>query len=208
MHAAIPNFGPELQNAIRLGHAHGVESNELEQLGAMLAGGLVAEGMAIVLKLAFGALVLLGEFDSGAKNKFFEDNFVIRDPNAAGGKRYYQGKFLFTTLEAEEDMNVLLEFCPDPQDLYIGDMLNPAAVVKTRALSNPEAEALQNKAFGVDLVFQFKDISAVLGLLKGGSVDLVGLLLQNQVRFTGNTGHLFKFGNIGASMQAAVAMKA
>lgn len=207
MHAAFPHLLPQIQQAMKLGHTHGIQSGAMVALEEKIGGRLIAEAMAIVMKLAFGFLILRDEIGFDAKNEFFNENFVFTDPNAPGGKRYYQGKFLITTRNPEEDMNVLVQFCPEPEKLFIAGMLNPAAVVKTEALGREEAQRMASTPFAVDIIIQFRNISAILGLLHGPGADLVSLLLQNKVQFKGNTGHMFKLGAISASMQAAAGMK-
>jgi hypothetical protein len=233
MHAAFPRFFPEIHQAMRLGLAHGARADsslaaagypkdaqdrlrqvarlnelvkadkpsEIEIVLEGALGSLVADGMAVVLELAFGLLVL-GEEIKG--EQFFEENFVFRDPNAPGGKRYYQGKFLITTRDPNEDMNVLLQFCPRPDALYFDGILDPAAVVTARAVGKEEAATLKNTPFAFDLLMQFRDLAAIFGLIGSADLDMVGLMLQNKVQFKGNTGHLFKLGAISAGVQAAL----
>lgn len=178
---------------------------EIASEGAL--GRLVADGMAVLLKLAFGLMVLGEEIVQGAHEKFFDENFVFRDPTAPGGKRYYQGRFLITTRNADEDMNVFLQFCPEPGHLYVNGLLNPEAVIATHALSKEEAATLKNTPFAFDLLMQFRDLAAIFGLIGTADLDMVSLMLENKVQFKGNTGHLFKLGAISASVQAALGMK-
>ena len=139
---------------------------------------------------------------------FFENNFVIKDPNVAGGIRYYQGKILIRTRKPQDDMNVLIKFCPDPEALYIqtpfGRQLNPAAIVTTEALSETEADRIERDPNEVDLMIRFKDTQAILGLAGRPNVDVAQLLIENLVQITGNFGHMFKFGAIGMNVQMAM----
>ncbi|HEY5993058.1 MAG TPA: hypothetical protein VIU46_00490 [Gallionellaceae bacterium] len=230
MHAAIPRLFPAIHQALKLGLTHGVNSQEsdkrrgldkLARFGALATqdkpgnidlgldravGSFVAEAMALLLECSFGLIMLGDEIEHGTKAKFFEENFVFRDPNAPGGKRYYQGIFLITTRDPNEDMNVLLEFCPNP--LSLADETPAAsAVVRARAVSKQEAEVLKTTPFAIDLLIQFRDLSAIFGLIGTANLDMVSLMLQNKVQMKGNTGHLFKLGAISASVQAAAGMK-
>ncbi len=173
----------------------------------MAAGRLVAESMAALLELSFGLVMLGDEIEHGKKAQFFEENFVFRDLHARGGKRFYQGRFLITTRDPGEDMSVLLEFCPDPRDLPEGKLPEASAVVRARAVNMQEAEILKTTPFSIDLLIQFRDLSAIFGLIGTADLDMVSLMLQNKVQMKGNTGHLFKLGAISASLQAAVGMK-
>lgn len=173
----------------------------------MAAGRLVAEAMAALLEISFGLVMLGDEIEHGKKAQFFEENFVFRDLHAPGGKRFYQGRFLITTRDPKEDMNVLLEFCPSPRDLLPEDKTPQAsAVVRARAVNMQEAAVLKTTPFAIDLLIQFRDLSAIFGLIGSANLDMVSLMLQNKVQMKGNTGHLFKLGAISASLQAAVGM--
>ena len=170
MHATIPALPGGihyiLKSGIELGEADGTLSGLLNRM----EGTMLAAGMAVMIKLGFGFLINPGLSESQAKKAqhFFENNFVIKDPNVAGGIRYYQGKILIRTRKPQDDMNVLIKFCPDPEALYIqtpfGRQLNPAAIVTTEALSEAEAEAeadrIERDPNEVDLVIRFKDTKA------------------------------------------------
>ncbi|PJA33212.1 MAG: hypothetical protein CO187_02285, partial [Zetaproteobacteria bacterium CG_4_9_14_3_um_filter_53_7] len=162
------------------------------------------------IKLGFGFLTSEGLGGSKAEQarQFFENNFIMKDPNAENGVRYYQGKFLIRTKKPEDDMNVWIRFCPDPETLFkqtpLGKRFNPAAIVETSALSEAEAEAIERDPDQCDLVIRFRDTRAILGLLERPDADVVQLLLENLVQITGNFGHMFKFGAIGKSVQAIV----
>lgn len=202
MHAAFPHFTKEINQVMQ----HGFKNSEASVLFGRVEGKLLADGMAFLLKLVFGFIVL-----KDLPNKsldFFDKNFVILDPNAEGGKRYYQGKLLIRTRKPEDDMNVLLEFCPDPDKLFIGGpagkVLNPLAVVSTKTPSEETADEIEKAPDKVDLVIRFKDVESIMGLLKRPDVDMVGLLLENLVQLTGNVGHLFKLAAIAANIKEAI----
>jgi len=205
MHAGFPQIAPGVFRTLNSGMQSDVY---LKATLAQAGGQLVAEGFALALRLGFGVILrngLLDEAQSRRAKGFFEDNFEITDPLSPGGKRYYQGRFLIRTRRAGDDMNVLLEFCPDPDKLYLnmpwGQCLDPFAVVRTSVMDENEAERLARK---VDLVISFKDAETILGLIGQPNVDIVGLLLKNLVQLTGNVGHLFKLGAIGADVQRLI----
>jgi len=201
MHAAFPRFTNEIDQVMKHSFNVSKASVLLDRFG-----GVVAEGMAFLLKLVFGLLVLKDLPDKS--QKFFEENFVIVDPEIDGGKRYYQGKFLIRTRKPEDDMNVLLKFCPDPDELFIGSsskgILNPLAVVSTKTLTEEKADKIEKNPDKVDLVIRFKDVESIMQLLKRPDADMVGLLLENLVQLTGNVGHLFKIGAIAANVEQAI----
>lgn len=210
MHATIPALPGGihyiLKSGIQLGEADGTLSGLLNRM----EGTMLAAGMAVMIKLGFGFLINPGLSESQAKKAqhFFENNFVIKDPNVAGGIRYYQGKILIRTRKPQDDMNVLIKFCPDPEALYIqtpfGRQLNPAAIVTTEALSETEADRIERDPNAVDLMIRFKDTQAILGLAGRPNVDVAQLLIENLVQITGNFGHMFKFGAIGMNVQMAM----
>lgn len=210
MHATIPALPGGihyiLKSGIELGEADGTLSGLLNRM----EGTMLAAGMAVMIKLGFGFLINPGLSESQAKKAqhFFENNFVIKDPNVAGGIRYYQGKILIRTRKPQDDMNVLIKFCPDPEALYIqtpfGRQLNPAAIVTTEALSETEADRIERDPNAVDLMIRFKDTQAILGLAGRPNVDVAQLLIENLVQITGNFGHMFKFGAIGMNVQMAM----
>ena len=210
MHATIPALPGGihyiLKSGIQLGEADGALSGLLNRM----EGTMLAAGMAVMIKLGFGFLINPGLSESQAKKAqhFFENNFVIKDPNVAGGIRYYQGKILIRTRKPQDDMNVLIKFCPDPEALYIqtpfGRQLNPAAIVTTEALSETEADRIERDPNAVDLMIRFKDTQAILGLAGRPNVDVAQLLIENLVQITGNFGHMFKFGAIGMNVQMAM----
>ncbi|PTQ78451.1 hypothetical protein C8R26_10219 [Nitrosomonas oligotropha] len=210
MHATIPALPGGihyiLKSGIQLGEADGTLSGLLNRM----EGTMLAAGMAVMIKLGFGFLINPGLSESQAKKAqhFFENNFVIKDPNVAGGIRYYQGKILIRTRKPQDDMNVLIKFCPNPEALYIqtpfGRQLNPAAIVTTEALSETEADRIERDPNAVDLMIRFKDTQAILGLAGRPNVDVAQLLIENLVQITGNFGHMFKFGAIGMNVQKAM----
>lgn len=105
-------------------------------------------------------------------------------------------------------MNVLLEFCPDPGQLYVetpfGRALNPLAVATARVMAESEADRIEKDPAQIDLVIRFRDVESILGLLRRPDADIVGLLLENLVQLTGHVGHLFKLGAIGTDIQLSL----
>jgi len=214
MHATIPCLPEGVHHLITNGARTGELSGELEGLLDRAAGRLIAQGMATLIKLGFGFLVCEG-LDSEKERKateFFTENFVINDPNAPGGIRYYQGQFLIRTKKPGDDMNVYIRFCPEPDKLFqetpFGRRLNPAAIVSVDAISERKAQKIEGNPDQMDLVIRFKDIQAILGLMERPDADVVQLLLENLVQISGNFGHMFKFGAIGKNAQLAVTGKA
>jgi hypothetical protein len=202
MHAAFPRFTNEIDHVMK----HCFNTSKASMILDRVGGKLVAKGMAFLLELVFGLLVLKDLPDKS--QKFFDENFVIVDPEIDGGKRYYQGKFLIRTRKPDDDMNVLLKFCPDPDELFIGNpskgVLNPLAVVSTKTLSEEKADKIEKNPDKVDLVIRFKDVESIMQLLKRPDADMVGLLLENLVQLTGNVGHLFKIGAVAANVEQAL----
>jgi hypothetical protein len=78
--------------------------------------------------------------------------------------------------------------------------------VTSEVLNEKEADRLEQDLSGVDLVIRFRDVPSIVGLLGRKEVDIVGLLLENVVQLTGNTGHLFKLGAIGADIELALGL--
>ena len=206
MHATIPSLPQGIHQLMRSGLKTGELNGELEGLLDRAGGRMLAKGMAILIKAGFGFLVCEGLDDEKAKKAqaFFEENFIMRDPNAEGDIRYYQGQFLIRTKKPEDDMNVYIRFCPDPDSLYLGNRLNPVAIVTTEAISEAEADEIERDPDRVDLIIRFKNIKAILGLVERPDADVVQLLLENLVQITGNFGHMFKFGAIGKSAQTTL----
>ncbi|MDD2722003.1 MAG: hypothetical protein PHH47_11915 [Gallionella sp.] len=205
MHAGFPQIPSGLMRTFNLGMQ---DDDELKGLLSQSGGHLLAEGMAMAVRLGFSLILregLLDEAHSHRAREFFADNFEITDPMVAGGKRYYQGRFLIRTRQAGDNMNVLVEFCPEPDKLYCtmpwGQALLPFEVVRSRTMDEAEAEQMERH---VDLVIRFRDARTILGLIGQPDVDIVGLLLKNLVQLTGNVGHLFKLGAIGSEVQRLV----
>ncbi len=208
MHATLPSFPLSIQHLLYNGMKDGERTRDLDGIVDLAGGRILAEGMAVLLKLGFGFLLRDGVLDTDQDEKaraFFQENFVMTDPNAAGGIRYYQGKFLIRTRKARDHMNVWLRFCPDPQALFrdsgSGPRLNPLALVSTETLSEEKADRIEKDPDKVDLILRFKDVESILGLIGRADVDAVGLLLENLIQITGNFGHLFKFGAIGKNAE-------
>ena len=208
MHAGFPHYTTNLIHVLQIGAG---TDDVLKAFLSRTGGTLVAGTMALLLKLGFGFVMRDGLLDQQQSDKakaFFEENFVIMDPEAADGKRYYQGKFLIRTRKAEDDMNVFFSFCPSPEKLFIkmpwGKCLNPLEVVHTKVLTEDEADALEQAQGEIDLVIRFRDTESILGLIGGTGLDIVDLLLDNVVQPQGNVGHLFKLGAIGANIQQAL----
>ena len=210
MHATIPALPDGIHYILKSGIQLGEADDTLSGLLNRMEGTMLAADMAVMIKLGFGFLINPGLSESQAKKaqRFFANNFVIKDPNVPGGIRYYQGKILIRTRKPQDDMNVLIKFCPDPEVLYIqtllGRQLNPAAIVTTEALSETEADRIERDPNEVDLVIRFKDTRAILGLAERPNVDVAQLLIENLVQITGNFGHMFKFGAIGMNVQTAM----
>ncbi len=207
MHAGFPQVAPGVFHTLNSGMRSDVY---LQGMLAQAGGHLVAEGLALAVRLGFSLILrdgLLDEAQSRRAKTFFADNFEIADPLSPGGKRYYQGRFMIRTRRAGDDMNVLLEFCPDPDKLYLdmpwGQCLDPFAVVHTAVMDETEADRMERE---VDLVIRFKDAETILGLIGQPNVDIVGLLLKNLLQLTGNVGHLFKLGAIGADVQRTITL--
>ncbi len=208
MHAGFPQSTSNLIHVLRIGAG---SDEALRPLLSSKGGKFLAESMAMLLKLGFGFVMrdsLLNQQQAAQARAFLEENFVIIDPEAPGGKRYYQGKFLIRTRRAGDDMNVLFCFCPHPERLVNqmpwGETIDSLEVVETKVLTEQEAEKLEREPDKVDLVIRFKDVESILGLIGGANVDIVGMLLDNVVQLEGNVGHLFKLGAIGANIQQAI----
>lgn len=206
MHAAFPHFSGEINQIMQLGAANSTASELMDRVG----GRFLAGGMAQLLKLGFGFL-MLSSIVRGQRERaenFFNENFVITDSTIPGGKRYYQGKFLIRTNKPNDDMNVLLKFCPQPVKLYkktpLGTFLDPSSVVITETLNENQADRVEKDPNQVDLVIRFKDANSIKGLLKQPDVDMAGLLLDNVVQLTGNLGHLFKLGAIAQNVKREI----
>ncbi len=217
MHAGFPCLTQDFNNVVTLGAREGHVDGLLERAG----GRFLAAGMAAALNLGLG-FVMRGSLFSRSQGRraeeFFRENFEITDPEAPDGVRYYKGKILIRTDKPEDDMNVLVKFCPDPDAIFtggafgalrkalFGTALNGAAVVGTEVLREDEAERRAQDPDQVDLVISFKDMKTIVGLVGEGDLDIGSLLLENVVRMKGNVGHLFKFGAIGVNIQMALGL--
>jgi len=205
MHAGFPCFSQDIQQIMRLG----IRDNfEMPELVDNIAGPVLAGSMAMLLKVGFGYIVrdcLLDQEQSKKAMAFFDENFIFRDPNAPDGQRFYQGKFLLRTRKPGDNMNVLLRFCPQPEDMFVdtpfGRSINSLKVVETEVVDEEEADGLECDPDKVDLVIRFKDINSIVGLIGNEDVDIVDLLLKNVVQLTGNVGHLFKLGAIAKNIE-------
>jgi len=207
MHAAIPCFAPGIQHVLKLGTGECGAERVIDRA----TGRLVAHGMALILQLGFGLALRRSLFRLKQTRKarsFFDENFVILDPTAPDGQRYYQGKFLIRTKKAGDDMNVLLRFCPRPEKLFWNfhwfRFLRPDGVVDTEVMSEAKADRIERDPGQVDLVIRFRDVDATLELLRRPDVDIVDLLLENAVQITGHVGHLFKLGAIAKNIELAL----
>jgi len=203
MHAGFPCFTHNLQHVLKLGSNEANSSKMLEAAG----GTLLATGMAVLLKLGFGFVMrdsVLNEKQAVQAKEFFKNNFELIEPES-NKVDHYQGKFLIRTSKADDQMNVYLQFCPDPENLYVdtplGRCFNSLAVIKTDVLSEEEADKLETDPNQVDLVIRFRDINSILNLIGKEDIDIVGLLLENVVQLRGNVGHLFKLGNIATDIE-------
>ena len=204
MHAGFPCFSKDIQQVMRLG----VGDSEVPELVDVVAGPVLAAGMAVLFKLGFGYIMrdcLLDKEQSEKAMAFFDENFIFRDPNAPNGQRYYQGKFLLRTRKPGDNMNVWLRFCPEPDQLFtdtpFGKTINSLNVLKTEVVDEEQAARLERDPDKVDLVISFKDIDSIVGMVGREDIDIVGLLLENVVQLTGNVGHLFKLGAIAKNIE-------
>lgn len=208
MHAAFPAFTKEIINGMSLG----AKNKKIPKQFDKIRGTFTAGAMALLLRV-FGwvgsvsfFLRLFGRQSKNALN-YFTENFEIVDPTVNGGKRYYQGKFLFRTDKPDDNMNVMLKFCPEPERLFKNSLfgsriLNPDAIVSTEVLTEEAANAIENDPNNVDVVIYFKDVQTILGLVGKPDMDLVNMLLGNLVHIKGNVGHIFKFGSIAANLKS------
>jgi len=207
MHAGFPCFTQDIQKVMQLG----ASSDETPMLLESAGGTVVASGIAVLLKLGFGFIMRDSLVDAEQAKKakaFFNDNFVITDPNAPNGRRFYQGKFLIRTQKPGDDMNVWLRFCNKPDKLFVktafGKALNPLAVVDSKVLKEEKANQIAKNPDQVDLVISFRDLNAMLGLVGRADVDIVGLLLENVVLLKDNVNHLFKLNTIAKDIELSL----
>ena len=217
MHAGFPCLTQNFNTVLTVGAKEGRIDGLLERAG----GKLLAHGMAAALNVGLGFVMrgsLLSHRQGRRAEEFFRENFEIIDPEAPGGRRYYQGKILVRTDKPEDDMNVLLKFCPNPEKIFTGGVfgalkktlfgtaLQGTAVVGTEVLSEEEAARRARDPEAVDLVISFKDVKTIVGLVGRRDLEIGSLLLENVVRMKGNVGHLFKFGAIGVNIQLALGL--
>ncbi|MBF0587757.1 MAG: hypothetical protein HQL53_01365 [Magnetococcales bacterium] len=204
MHAGFPRFPQGLEKIL------GLNQKYLERL----AGRALAQVMATALEWGFAILFrdsLLNNRQVERANRMFKDAFVFVDPDAPDGVRFYQGKFLIRTKTRGDDMNVWFHFCPNPDKLFrkrywlFGKkILNPDAIIESGVLNEEEADRMEQNPNAVDLIIRFKDSASIVSLVSRGNADMVGLLLDNVVQLTGNTGHLFKLGAVATNLESAV----
>ncbi len=214
MHAAFPQINSEILSVV----SEGMKRAKLDKQLDRIAGTAFANGMALALKLVFGFTMVSSTWKSVVNYlslgrlyrkdmDFFAENFEILDSSVEGGKRYYQGRILFRTDRQGDNMNVLLEFCPNPEKLFrntvFGRVPNTDAIVSTTVLVEKDAEQIENDPDKVDVVILFKDVQAIIGLAENPNIDLVGLLLDNLMHVRGNVGHIFKFGSIATNLKLA-----
>ncbi len=217
MHGGYPCLTQNFNTVMTLGARQGRVDGLLERAGAKL----LAHGLAVALNVGFGFVMrgsLLSRQRGRRAEEFFRENFEFIDPEAPGGHRYYQGKILIRTDKPEDDMNVLLKFCPDPDAIFtggalgavkkalLGTALDGTAVIATEVLTEEEADRRVRDPEQVDLVISFKDVKTIVGLVGRADLDIGTLLLENVVRMKGNIGHLFKFGAIGVNIQMALGL--
>jgi len=208
MHAAFPAFTKEIINGMSLGTQNKYIAKQLDKIG----GTFTAGAMALLLRVFGGvgfvsSLLSLFGWQSKKTLNYFTENFEIVDPTVKGGRRYYQGKFLFRTDKPEDSMNVMLKFCPEPERLFkhsfFGSRIpNPDAIASTEVLTEEAANAIENDPNKVDVVIYFKDVQTIMGLVGKPDMDLVNMLLGNLVHIKGNVGHIFKFGSIAANLKS------
>ncbi|MDH5300548.1 MAG: hypothetical protein OEW58_04225 [Gammaproteobacteria bacterium] len=204
MHAGFPNYSQHLHSVLTLGRNH----EKIPQIVEKLGGPIVAKGVAALVEFGFVFVMRDALLDPAHRNRatrFFDDNFVIRDPYVKGGQRYYNGKFLLRTKKPGDNMNVHIEFCKNPDALFcdtpFGKTINPLEIVTTTTLTENQALAIERNPDKVDLVIAFKDLASIINLIGRDEVDVVGLLLENMVQLTGNVGHLFKLGAIACEVE-------
>lgn len=198
MHCTLPTLSREMSQVLGRG----------AQAAHVLGGRLLARGMATAVELGFGLLMwdsLLSPEESDKATAFVRKNFELLDPLDPDKKSYYRGKFLLRTRKRGDDVNVLLEFCPEPEKIFrktpFGRAIDAKAVVKTKALSEHKADGLEAEPGAVDLVIRFQDAESIVGLLGRPDLDMTELLLDNVVQVSGNVGHLFKLGAIAQNIE-------
>ncbi len=175
--------------------------DKIEDVVNNVGGPIVAKAMAFVLKSVFLAIMCDAYFNRDKAKEFFLENFEIDDDTVPGGKRYYEGKFLFRTDRPGDNMNVLLKFCHDPDALFDDDgYVDPDAVVSTKTLEEHEADKIEEAPDKVDFVIYFKDIAAMIGLIGMKDLDPITMLMNNVMHVKGNAGQIGKFGSIATNI--------
>lgn len=198
MHCTLPTLSDETRRVLGRG----------AQAAQLLGGRLLARGLAQAVELGFGALLLESLVTPEASDRataFVRDHLEVLDPLDPEKRSYYRGKLMLRTRKPDDDLNVLIEFCPEPDRIFrrtvLGRAVDPRAVVKATALSEREADRLEAEPGGVDLVIRFQDAASILGLVGRSDLDVTDLLLDNVVQVTGNVGHLFKLGAIAQAIE-------
>ena len=164
-----------------------------------LVGGGMARFMSDLLKYGLAFIIHIKGME------FFKSNFEEININDKSDVHYYNGRFLFRTDKPGDNMNVLLSFCPDQDNLFKDNgAVDPFAVVSTKLMKEKEADAIQYDMDKVDFVIYLKDVKTMFSLAFGGqNLDLVGMLMNNMMHVKGNVGHIFKFGAIGQNIMLA-----
>ena len=183
-----------------------------------LEGKVVAKAMALLIEHGFQAFSTLDALVK--RNSFFEENFIILDDK--GQHALYQGKFLIRTQEPHDQMNVWFGFLQgnrlfepfnklfksirektkDRIDFY--SILQSTDLVSTKVISEKEADKYESDPNQVDLVFRFKDIPSIYGLLQSKDLNMVELLFKNLLQICGNQNHMYKLGAISKNLQLAL----
>ncbi len=170
-------------------------------------GRIVACGMAFALRFVFLVIFRNTYFHKDEAKEIFLENFEIEDDTVDGGKRYYDGKFLFRTDHPDDDMNVLLKFCRNPDKVLDSEgYVIPEELVFTTTLTEAEAKEIEEDPDKVDFVIYFKDVVSMFGMLSMGNLDPIIMLMENVMHVKGNAGQIGKFGAI--AMNIIVRLKA
>ena len=203
MHAYIPTSDQIRNTLIRLGRT---KIKYIAKYVNQVPGNLVSKVMATLLKLAFQYAMRNCLFLPRRKSlKFFKENFVFLDPNNLKKEYYYQGKILIRTLRPNDNVNVLIQFCPKPESIYkTFGMLNIDSIIQCDDMTEKEADSIMDNPEKVDLVIFFKDTKSILELAEEDEIDMGALLFENLVQFKGNLGQLFKFGGVAKNLQTEI----
>jgi len=185
-----------------------------------LEGKVVAKVIAMLIEHGFQAFATIDSLVK--KNSFFEENFIILDDR--GKEALYQGKFLIRTRQPDDQMNVWFAFLQgngflgplssllkgirdktkDRIDFY--SILESTDLVSTKTLNEKEADKYENDPELVDLVFRFKDIPSIYGLLQSQNLDMVDLMFKNLLQIYGNQNHMYKLGAITRDLQLSLGL--